>query len=106
MRYALVILLTLTLVACATTQTPYEPFKVDREEISEQVNVIGLIPCAVPKKIDTHEEKRKEFESYLTKKMQKAGFSIIPSSEYEEIFLPMKDAVGPLYVGIPSQFGH
>lgn len=97
MRHALVFLLISITGGCATTDTPYEPFKVDQEEIGRRVDSVGLVPCVIPDDIVEHEAKRKEFESYLIKKMRDAGFSMVPSSEYQEVFLPMKAAVGPLY---------
>ena len=96
MRYALLILMTFILGGCATTK-PHEPFKVDREEVAEEVKSIGLMPCVIPRDIEGREEKRKEFEGYLFEKLKAAGFHVIPSSKYQEIRDPMKAAMGGLY---------
>ena len=96
MRHALLILLLAITGGCATTQ-PYEPFKVDREVINQRVKSVGLVPCVIPDDIVEHEAKRRELEAYLIQKMRVGGFSMVPSSEYGDILLSMKAAVGPLY---------
>lgn len=94
---AVLILFTLTMLyGCATTP-PYKPFKVERDQIVQEVRTIGLMPVSLPWKFDKKDQIMAEFESYITEKLTDGGFKVIPSDRYAEIYESMKASVGPLY---------
>lgn len=94
---AVPILLTLAMLYGCATAPPYKPFKVEREQIIQEVRTIGLMGVSLPGKFDKEDQIMAEFESYITEKLTDGGFQVIPSKRYAEIYESMKASVGQLY---------
>ncbi len=90
------ILVTLTMLfGCATTV--HKPFKVERAQIYKEVRTVGIMPLAIPWKVDHKDRIRAELESSIAAKLREGGFSVISSEGYSQIYESMKASVGPLY---------
>lgn len=78
---------------CATT-TPYNPFKVTREEIYDKTRTIVLAPVAMPSGLDDPEPAKNTFQRLIEAKLQEARFMVVPSEKYAEIWKEMTEQVG------------
>lgn len=95
MKKIFLIITLVTLTACETTQP--SPFKVARADIEQKVRTIGLLPLRIP--IDNERAKiiEKNIEESITNKLKTAGYNVIPSASYSEIYDRFKSAAGPMY---------
>lgn len=96
MRAVLILFILAAFYGCATTP-PYEPFKVKRETVIQEVRTIGLVPLSLPAKFDKEDQIKVEFESHITEMLTDEGFQVIPSNRFLEIYEPMKASIGPMY---------
>jgi hypothetical protein len=94
---AIILMLMVLEVGCATPPPPYEPFKTSREELFAKVKTIALAPVRIPADIEDQEPVRKKFESLIEAKLREAGFVVIPSSEYEALWKRTTEQMGGVY---------
>jgi hypothetical protein len=94
-RLRLIATLVIVLISsgCATT-TPYNPFKITEEEFYGKTKTIALAPVAIPEDLENKEQLKAKFEALVESKLQKAGFVVIPSREYAEIWDRMTKQMG------------
>lgn len=78
---------------CATT-TPYNPFKISQEEFNLRTKTIALAPVYIPEGLEEPDPVKIKFESLIESRLREAGFLVIPSREYAEIWKRMTDLVG------------
>jgi len=84
------LILTIIITGCAT----HSPFKVSQEQFFAKTKVIALVPIWVPYELQDPEPVKVKFESMIEGKLRDAGFLIIPSQEYSEIYKRMTDQMG------------
>lgn len=80
---------------CATTK--YNPFRVGKEEIRSSVKTMALATLEAPSDLPDSKEMRADFETLLTTELQTAGFEVVPSKEYEEVFTRMQGQMGGFF---------
>lgn len=78
---------------CATTP-PYNPFKVSQEQIYAKTKTVAMTPISVPEGIPDPQSVKAKFESLLEAKLEEAGFLIVPSNEFAQIWKRMTEQVG------------
>jgi hypothetical protein len=88
------VVIALIVVACAT-KTPYNPFKIDQNEFYVNTKTIALLPCGV--QIKASEQVIAKFESLIENKLREAGFSVLPSKEYKDIWKHNVDQMGAIF---------
>ncbi len=74
-----------------------KPAKFSREEFQAKCKTIALTPVRLSKDIVRYDSARVEFDSLLTKALQQAGVTVVPSKEYEEIRRQVIEEVGGLF---------
>ncbi len=79
---------------CATT--PYDPFVKSRSDILDTVSVVSLVPMEI-EEFDRKDEVAARYEHLITKRLEAAGFTVIPCAEYASIWDPMVEQMGGLY---------
>lgn len=85
------LLLLITLVAvlvgvgCASTPR-YNPFKIPQDDFYGKIKTIALAQVRVPRDLEDPTPVRSRFESLIDAKLREAGFSTVPSREFEAIF--------------------
>src|SRR5882672_10257319 len=95
-RHALLVMtLAASLVgAGCATQAAYNPFKITQDDFYGRVKIIALAPVLIPGDVENPEPAAAKFESLIQAKLRDAGFSVVPSREYAEIFKRMAQTVG------------
>jgi len=78
---------------CATTP-PYNPFKIGQEEFNRKTKTIALAPVFIPEGLEDPEPVKIKFESLIESRLREAGFLVIPSREYAEIWKRTTEQVG------------
>ncbi len=98
MKRQFILLLTVVIalieVGCATT-IPYNPFKTDQNEFYVNTKTIALSPCVV--QIEASEQVIAKFELLIGNKLREAGFSVLPSKEYRDIWKHNVDQIGAIF---------
>jgi hypothetical protein len=89
------IALTLSLTGCATT--PYNPFKVSREEILTRYKVVAVAPCNIPDDLSNVEQLRSQFNGLVEEQVKACGFQVVPAAEYDKIYTRLRAEAGALY---------
>ncbi len=79
---------------CAVT--PYDPFIKTRSEIFDTVHIVSMVPVRLWD-IDKKDEVAARYEALITERLEAAGITVIPSSEYASIRDPMIDQLGGLF---------
>ncbi len=90
------IIATIVLGACSSAPK-YDPFKAQREQVRAQVKTIALVPHPVPYELMDADAARATFEPIATEKLEAAGFEVIPSSVWSEIWRTAAQDVGGVY---------
>ena len=78
---------------CAT-RTPYNPFKVSRETFFGHTKTIAMTPFMLPSDLENPEPVRTEFESLIEAKLRSAGFSVVASGDYADIWKRVTEQMG------------
>lgn len=85
----------LATAGCETTSTPpYQPFKTDQEKFFSTTKTIALAPIAVPANLEVSERQISQFESLIENKIRDAGFSVVLSNEYRDIWKRENELIG------------
>lgn len=87
---------------CATSPTPYNPFKIAQEELYGKVKTIALVPVNVPAGI-VNPKVQVKFEALIGAKLREAGFSIVPSQEAVDIWKRMPAQGGGYFNPVTGQ---
>lgn len=80
-----------------TTTAPYNPFKTSREEINKRVKTIGVKPIHIGIEVESLEEKQKEFEDEIVRRLKRKGYKVIEPDAYKAIKEPLKASMGGMY---------
>ena len=89
-----IVVLSLLFAGCTP---PYNPFKITKEDIHTKVKTVGLMPLFIQTSVSDPNKAKEEFENKITEKLKLCGFSVVPSSEYYDIYKQFKDSIGPMY---------
>ena len=87
------VLIALIEVGCATT-TPYNPFKIDQNKFYANTKTIALAPCWVRPDLEVSEQVIDKFELIIADKLREAGFLVVPSKHYRDIWKRMIEQMG------------
>ena len=79
---------------CATTTSSYNPFKIDQERIFSTIRTIALAPISVPAELEDSEQRISHFESLVEDKLHEAGFAVVRSNEYRDIWERENQLIG------------
>lgn len=91
---SIVVLIIILLCAGCATTPKYTPFKVSKGEIYTKTKTIALMPLIVPAGMTDPDPVKVTFESLIEARLREAGFLIVPSGEFAEIFKRMTEQVG------------
>ena len=80
-------------VGCATT-TPYNPFKIDQNKFYANTKTIALAPCWIRPDLEVSEQVIEKFELIIGDKLREAGFSVVSSKHYRDIWKRMIEQMG------------
>jgi len=94
---AIVFLLMFLEVGCATPPPPYEPYKTSREELFGKVKTIVLAPVRIPAALEDQEPVKAKYESLIDAKLREAGFTVVPSLEYDVLWKRTTEQMGGLF---------
>lgn len=87
LKYLLLLFPVLLATSCTVpTRVPYNPFRVPLEEFYGKIGIITLAPLAVPEGLTDRSGAREKFEELISGKLRGAGFSVVDSKEYDEIW--------------------
>jgi len=89
-----VVVAALAVAGCETTTDSYNPFKIDQEKFYATTKTIALAPIVVQANVEASEQKKDKFESHIENKLREAGFSVVPSKEYGDIWKRMSEQTG------------
>lgn len=78
---------------CAA-RVPYNPFKVPQEDLRKKTKVVAMAPVTAPPDLESPEPVKAKFESFIEAQIREAGFTIVPSREYETIWKRMTEQLG------------
>lgn len=100
-RESLLILFLITaviIISCASS-TPYNPFKINKDEFNSKVKKIACYPVAIGVKLESTNEEvvKAKFDSLIAQKLTKAGFFVVPSNEVAKIQETVKEQTGDLF---------
>lgn len=84
-------------LSTSCTHTPYNPFKIERQQIFDTIKTMAMMPMDLSKDVPNSEAVMTRYESLISTQLQKAGFKIIPSKEYSSIYDPMVSKVGGFF---------
>ncbi len=90
----MVVVAVLTGTGCATTTSAYSPFKVDQEKFFSTIETIALAPTVVPAELAASEQRISQFESLVVNKLREAGFTVVLSHEYRDIWKRENQLIG------------
>ena len=76
------LIFTIVIAGCTT----HEPFTVSQEQFFAKTKTIALVPVTVPEGLEDAEPVKIKFESMIAAKLRDAGFVIVPSQEYSQIY--------------------
>jgi hypothetical protein len=74
-----------------------DPYLVPKEEVQRKVRTIALTPVVLPAGTEDPEPVRQLFESLLVQKLQRKGFTTVPSAEFASTWLRMSERLGGVY---------
>jgi hypothetical protein len=83
--------------ACASTQKPYNPFKVARESFYPGLKTVALAPVLLPSDLEDPEPVRALFASVIAAKLKEAGLAVVPASDAGSIIEAKAKEVGGLF---------
>jgi hypothetical protein len=90
------IIVILLVAGCATTPK-YTPFKVTKEEFYAKTKTIALAPLEIPEGMPDPEPVIATYESLLEAKLKEAGFLVLSSGVFDDIFKQMTEQVGGFF---------
>lgn len=98
MQRSIQIMLFACLIAFSTgcAVTPYDPFVKSRSEIFDTVKIVSMRPVTLAD-FDRKDEVAARYEALITERLEGAGFTVIPSSEFLSIWDPMVEQLGGLF---------
>lgn len=79
---------------CATTQPPYNPFKIPEAEFRDKIHTIALSPVILPDGLEEPDNVKEKFESLINAKLRGMGFTVVPSKEYSAVWKQMTEQLG------------
>lgn len=87
-QYILLVTVMIALIgaSCATTP-PYNPFKIDQNKFFATTKTVALVPFTGHADLETSGQVIAKFELLMGNKLREAGFSVLPSKEYRDIWL-------------------
>lgn len=85
-----------TLGGCAAS-TRYDPYQVERAHVREQVRTIAIAPHPVPYELMDADVAREIFEPIAIRRLEAAGFEVVPSSVWSEIWRTAAEDVGGVF---------
>lgn len=84
----------LALLAGCATSTPYNPFKVPRDQFYGSLKVVALAPVKLPSDLENPEPVRARYQQLVEAELQKAGLQFVGPAE-----------VGPILDGQAARLG-
>jgi len=82
---------------------PYYDFAVPRVQILTSIRTIGVMPLGVTEEVPNPEAVSARYESEIVRRLQSAGFSVVPPAAMREILETMKATVGGVYDPMTGQ---
>jgi hypothetical protein len=83
-----------TLAGCAK---PYDPFQVPKEDLRGRTTTIAMAPANVPQSMMSLTDTRASFEPIAAERLEAAGFKIVPSETWEDLWTQAATDVGGVY---------
>ncbi|MBI4209699.1 MAG: hypothetical protein HY538_08360 [Deltaproteobacteria bacterium] len=71
--------------------------QVPEENLLENVHTIALAPMFVPSDYSVPELNRQKFQALIEQRLTEAGFKIIPSNEYSQLWKKYEKQIGPFF---------
>ncbi|PYN57595.1 MAG: hypothetical protein DMD92_13970 [Candidatus Rokuibacteriota bacterium] len=81
---------------CATA-SPSSAFQIPEEQFHSKVKRIALAPIAVPSQLGVSEPAKLRFDALIEAKLQEAGFTTFPATEWGEAFTRIQQEAGGLF---------
>ncbi len=94
---SLLLIIILAATGCATTQPPYNPFKIPETEFRGKIHTIALSPIILPDGLEEPDKVKEKFESLIDARLRELGFTVIPSKEYLAVWKQMTEQLGGYY---------
>lgn len=95
---ALVIFLAFVLIGAGCATAPkYDPFKVSKDELKGKIKTIARTPVFVPDGLQDPASVQARFESLIEAKLTEAGFTLVPSEEYDKIWERRTENIGGFF---------
>ena len=88
-----IVVIVLMAVGCATTP-PYKPFKIDQNKFYANTKTIALAPCWIRPDLEVSGQVIEKFELLIGDKLSEAGFSVVSSKHYRDIWKRMIEQMG------------
>ena len=73
-------------VSCASQAVPYNSFKKTQDQFYKEIKTIALTPLDVPEGLGDQPSLNAQFESSVEAELKKAGFEVVPSKVYKDIW--------------------
>ena len=91
------LLVATTVMACGSKVTPYDPFKVPREELVARTKTVALTQLALPADIPDPDHVRDTFRPLIESRMRAAGFAVVLEEEFESRWKRASEGEGGPY---------
>jgi len=76
---------------------PFNPFQVPRENVRRSIRNVAMAPVYVPQTMMSFADARASFEPFATERLEAAGFRVIPSETWAELWKQAATDVGGVY---------
>ena len=90
-------MLAMLLVACGTSQKPYNPFKVPRESFYPGLKTVALAPVHVPSDLADPEPVKTRFAALISEQLKAAGLAVVSPEEVSPILAAKTKEIGGIY---------
>jgi len=95
------LVLALVLGGCAA-KTPYNPFKVPREQFHDHLKVVALGPMGMPRDLANPDPVRNKFLHLIETQLSGAGYTVVGSAEARVIWDSMVTGISGFYDPVPG----
>jgi len=76
---------------------PFDPFQVPREDVRGRIRTIAMVPAYVPQSMMSLADTRATFEPFAKDRLESAGFQVIPSETWAELWQQAAADLGGVY---------
>ena len=96
-RFALQAIAIVACVSCASTQKPYNPFRVPRETFYPALKAVAVAPLLLPGDLEDPEPVRALFADAIAARLKKAGMVVLPAAEVGRIIEEKTKEAGGIF---------